>query len=60
MAISPLETSSFVLGDVVPIPTFPPELNILLSSITHDVPSQKVVLPIAVPFGKSPSFPETP
>ena len=60
MAISPPETSNFEAGEVVPIPIFPPALNILLLSTTHSVPFQKVVFPVSVPLGKSPSFPGTP
>ena len=60
MEISPFATSSLVPGNEVPNPIFPPALNKLLLSTTHVVPSQKVVFPTNVPFGRMPSSPVSP
>jgi hypothetical protein len=53
-------TSNFVEGVLVPIPTFPPLLNILEELRTQEEPFQNVVLPDTEPGDKKPLVPPLP
>ena len=53
-------TSNLSVGDVVPIPTFPPLLNMLLDVVTQLEPFQYGVSPALSPLVKNPEVPLVP